>query len=209
MLTKPVLYHCPQSRSETAFWMNEELGSICDIRLVNIREGDQKQHDFLAVNPLGKIPALKVNDVVITEAAAICAYLADAYPEKNLAPEFNDPVRGAYFRWLFYGSACVEPAMLDKFSGTVRENPASVGHGNFSQVTEVIARALEDGPWLLGDTFSTADIVLGSTLNFAAMFGALERKPPFADYLERLAARPAFKSAQAKNSEFSKKLGLS
>lgn len=206
-MAKPVLYHCPQTRGETTFWMNEEVGAVCDISIVNVRAGEQKSTDYLRINPQGKIPALKAGNAVVTEAPAICAYLADAFPEANLAPSTDDPNRGAYFRWMFFAGACVEPAMLDKFSGTKRENPASVGHSNFDEAIDIIAEALKEGPWLLGEQFTAADVALGSTLNFATMFGALEAKAPFVDYIGRLTSRPAYKSAQQKNASFMKDMG--
>lgn len=208
MTKAPILYHCPQTRGGTTHWMNEELGAPCTLKLVNIRKQEQKTPDYLAINPMGKIPALVHDGVAVTEAAAICTYLADAYADKGLAPALDDSQRGAYYRWIFFAPGCIEPAMLDKFSGSVRENPASIGHGLVDDVLGTMDKALENGPYLLGDKFSTADVVFGSTLNFALMFGAFDKKPLYTDYVERLMSRPAAKRAQEKNAQYMKELGF-
>lgn len=207
MTEAPILYHCPQTRSGTTFWMNEELGAPCEIKLVDIKNGDQKSDAFLSINPMGKLPALTHHGVSITEGAAICAYLSDLYADKSLAPALDDPKRGAYFRWMFFAPSCIEPAMLDKFAGTVRENPASTGHGLVEDVLKSIDTALANGPYLLGDTFSAADVVFGGTLNFALMFGAFDKKPAYVEYTERLMARPAVIRANEKNAAYIKELG--
>jgi glutathione S-transferase len=207
-MDKPVLYHMPQTRGGTALWMNEELGDVCDIMLVNMKKGAQKSPDFLALNPMGKIPALTHDGVVVTEAAAICAYLADAFPKAGLAPAANDPKRGAYFRWMFFAPSCIEPAMMDIFMKRKNENPGAIGYGNAGQVIEAAKTALANGPYILGDTFSAADVVFGSTLNFAMMFGAFEKADPFKSYVERLMARPAALRCNEKNAHYMKEMGL-
>ncbi|MEZ5897443.1 MAG: glutathione S-transferase family protein [Parvularculaceae bacterium] len=208
MPQRPVLYHCPRTRSAITNWMNEELGAPAEIKLINLKAGDHKKPDYVAMNPMGKAPMLTHDGVVVTEAAAICAYLADAYAEKNLAPAPGDPKRGAYFRWLFFSPGCIEPTMLDKFAGIVRENPASVGHGLQEDVLAAIDTALENSPYLLGDQFTAADVVFGSTLHFATMFGVFEKKPNYQKYLDRLHARPAFQAAQAKDEKWAQEMGL-
>lgn len=204
---RPVLYHSPQTRGGTTLWMNEELGNVCDIKLIDLKVGDAQTPDYLAINPMGKIPSLTHDGVVVTEAAAICAYLADAFPDKGLAPAFDDPARGAYFRYMFYAPSCIEPMMLDKFGGVTRENPSSVGHGSYEKTMVVINAALEEGPFLLGDTFSAADIVFGSTLRFATLFGAIPKEGSVSGYIDRLTDRTAFKAAETKTAEHLKILG--
>ena len=207
MTAAPILYHCPQTRGGTTHWMNEELGAPCTVELIDIKKNAHKTPEYLAINPMGKIPALVHEGVAVTEVAAICAYLADAYAEKSLAPALNDPKRGAYYRWMFFAPSCIEPAMLDKFSSTTRENPGSVGHGLVTDVLGAIDKALENGPYLLGDQFSAADVVFGSTLNFAMMFGAFDKKPLYTEYTERLMARPAAKSSHKKNTAYMSDFG--
>ena len=205
---RPVLYHMPQTRGGTTLWMNEELGGVCDVSLINLKTGDGQKPDFLAINPMGKVPALKAGKHVVTEAAAICAYLADAFPDAGLAPGPTDPLRGPYYRWMFFAPSVIEPAMLDKFTKTIRENPGAVGHGDLARAEKSIEQALSAGPYLLGDKFSAADVVFGSTLNFATMFGALEKKGRIGDYLDRLTQRPAFIRMMELNSAQMKELGL-
>ncbi|GJL94208.1 MAG: glutathione S-transferase [Hyphococcus sp.] len=207
MTKTPVLYHCPQTRGVTTHWMNEELGAPCEISLVDIKKADHKKPDYLKLNPMGKIPTLVHEGVAVTEAAAICAYLADAFADKGLAPSLDDPKRGAYYRLMFFAPSCIEPAMLDKFSGTVRENPSSAGHGSVEDVLGAIDQALETGPYLLGEKFSAADVIFGSTLNFALMFGAFDKKPLYTEYVDRLLARPAAKRSHEKNEAYANDLG--
>lgn len=198
-MNNPVLYHCPQTRGGTTHWMNEELGAPCKIKLVDIKKNDQKNTDYLALNPMGKIPTLTHDGIIVTEAAAICAYLADLYPEKNLSPAFDDPKRGAYFRWMFFAPSCIEPAMMDIFNKRSNENPGSIGYGNANMVIDTAKSALTSGPYLLGDHFTAADVVFGSSLNFAMMFGAFEKEEPFVSYVDRLMSRPAVLNGNKKN----------
>ncbi len=205
---KPVLYHTPQSRGATTLWMNEELGQVCDIKLVNLKVGEQKQPDYLKLNPMGKVPVLSHDGAVVTEAAAICAYLADAFPDGGLAPATTDPKRGVYYRWMFFAPSCIEPMMMDKLSKTSREASGAVGHGTEEAVLSAIQTALSNGPFILGETFSAADVVFGSTLNFAIMFGAIANVDPYKFYVERLRERSAFIRAQEMNTQYMKQLGL-
>ena len=209
MPAKPVLYHCPQTRGATTLWMNEELGAPCEVKLLNVRAGEQNAAAYLAINPMGKVPALVHDGIAVTEAAAVCAYLADAFPQAGLAPERDDPKRGAYYRWMFFAPSCMEPAMLDKLTGVNRDNPQSVGHGLVEDVLKTIDHALDQGPYLLGETFSAADVVFGSTLNFAVMFGAFDKKPAYEQYLTRLQERPAFRAAAARDAKLIDDAGLS
>ncbi len=207
-MARPVLYHTPKTRGGATLWMNEELGGVCDVKLVDMQKGEQKSPDFLKINPMGKIPALMHGGVAVTEAAAICAYLADAFPQSGLAPASNDPKRGAYFRWMFFAPACIEPMMLDKFANIARENTASVGYGSEADVLGAVKTAIAEGPFLLGEKFTAADVVFGSTLNFAVMFGAIENTEPFASYTDRLKLRPAFRRSVEKNMEYLQQLGM-
>ena len=208
MADKPTLYHCPRTRGATTAWMNEELGQVCDVKLINVHKGEQDEADYLAINPMGKVPALVHGGETVTEVAAICAYLADAFPAAKLAPPHGSAKRGPYYRWMFFAPSCIEPAMLDKFSGTVRDNPTSAGHGLVEDVLRTIDHALETGPYLMGDDFSAADIVFGATLNFAVMFGAFDKKPAYEDYLARLIARPANEKAREQDNKWADEMGL-
>jgi glutathione S-transferase len=198
----------PQTRGGTTLWMNEELGDVCTVKLINLRNGEGRTKEFLKINPMGKLPSLTHKGATVTEAAAICAYLADLHPEKGLAPAPGDPQRGVFYRWMFFAPSCIEPMMLDKLGKVTRENAVAAGHGDYERVMASITQALSSGPYLLGDKFSAADVVMGSTLNFATMFGAIPLEGAVKNYVERIKARPAFKSMTAKNADLAKAMGL-
>jgi glutathione S-transferase len=208
MADKPILYHMPQTRGGTTLWMNEELGGVCELKLINLKKGEGRSADYLKINPMGKLPALQHKGVTVTEAAAICAYLADAFPAAGLAPAAGDPSRGAYYRWMFFAPSCIEPMMLDRLGKVARENSAAAGHGDYERVMASIAQALASGPWILGESFSAADVVMGSTLNFATMFGAIPKEGRIKDYVDRITARPAHQAMMKKNAEQAKAMGL-
>jgi len=190
------LYWSPRSRSFTALWLLEETGQPYEKVLTDISTGAQKSSEFLAVNPMGKVPALRDGDVSIAESAAICAYVAERCPDAKLAPPIGDPLRGKYLQWLFFGPSCIEPALIQVF--TKLEVPSSTAAwGSATQVFDVLDAAVEKGPWILGETFSAADIVIGSGLNFAVkIFGMVPTRPSFDRYIERCVARPAFARAE-------------
>ena len=190
------LYWSPRSRSFTTLWLLEEVGQPYDKVLIDISTGAQKTPEFLAVNPMGKVPALQDGEVRIAETAAICAYVAERAPEAKLAPPPGDPKRGKYLQWLFFGPSCIEPALIQVF--TKLEVPtSSAAWGSATQVFDVLEQALEKGPWILGDDFSAADIVIGSGLNFAVrQFKMVPTRPSFDRYLDRCVARPAFQRAE-------------
>ena len=151
------LYWSPRSRSFTALWLLEETGQPYERVLTDISTGAQKTPEFLAINPMGKVPALADGDIAIAESAAICAYVAEHFPDAKLAPPLGDPRRGKYLQWLFFGPSCIEPSLIQIF--TKLEVPSSTAAwGNATQVFDVLDKALEKGPWILGDSFSAADI---------------------------------------------------
>lgn len=190
------LYWSPRSRSFSGLWLMEETGQPYERVLTDISTGAQKTPEFLAVNPMGKVPALKDGDVAIAEASAICAYVADCYPEAKLAPPIGDPRRGKYLQWLFFSPGCIEPALIQIF--TKLDVPSSTAAwGSATQVFDVLDAALEKGPFLLGETFSAADIMIGSGLNFAVrLFKMVPPRPSFDRYIDACAARPAFQRAE-------------
>lgn len=190
------LYWSPRSRSFTTLWLLEEAGQPYERVLTDISAGAQKTPEYLAINPMGKVPALADGDVTIAESAAICAYVAERYPQANLAPPLGDPRRGKYLQWLFFGPSCIEPALIQIF--TKLDVPTSTAAwGSATQVFDVLDAALERGPWLLGDSFSAADIVIGSGLNFAIrQFKMVPTRPSFDRYIARCVARPAFQRAE-------------
>ena len=191
-----VFYHNPQSRSQMAHWMLEEAGAPYKIVPIDFAKGENRAPEFLAINPMGKLPTIVHRDTVVTETAAIIAYIADAFPDAGLAPPPGDPLRGAYYRWLFFGAGCFEPALLDKMMDRPPvERKSAVGWGSYEEVLATLKKALSGGPYLLGEKFSAADVYIGSEVRFAMMFGAsgLKGEKVFEDYVARLSARPAAK----------------
>lgn len=197
-----LLYHASPSRSSVVLWMLEEIGEPYDIHLLSLNAGDNLKPDYLAVNPMGKVPALSHNGTIITEVAAICTYLADAFPAKNLAVPVGTPQRGVYLKWLFFGPGCLEPAVVDR-AAPRKEPPrrAMLGYGNFDTTMDVIAKAVEKGPWLMGDQFTAADVVIGANIRWATIFKLIPERKEFIDYAARIAARPAAQRADAKDKE--------
>jgi glutathione S-transferase len=198
MTEEIVFYHNPQSRSSMVHWMLEEAGVPYRIVPIDFAKGEHKAPSFLALNPMGKLPTITHRGVVVTETAAIIAYIADLVPDAGLAPKPGDALRGAYYRWLFFGAGCFEPALLDKMMKRPEvERKAAVGWGSYDEVLAALKTALGNGPYLLGATFSAADVYIGSEIRFAMMFGApgLKGEKVFDDYVARLVARPAAKRA--------------
>jgi glutathione S-transferase len=197
-MAKLTLYHAAPSRSSITRWMLEEVGEPYDIHLLSLSKGDNRAPEYLAVNPMGKVPALKHGDTVITEGAAICAYLADEFPRAKLNVPIGAPRRGVYLQWLFFGPRCIEAAMIDRASPR-KEAPrrAMLGYGDFDTVMDVTAKAVAKGPYLMGEQFTAADVVIGSTLRWGMMFNLLPKRPEFVDYVQRLEKRPALQRATA------------
>ncbi len=190
------LYWAPRSRSFRMLWLLEEIGQPYQRVQVDIRNGGQSDPAFLKINPMGKVPALVDGDAVVAESGAIAAYLADRFPEAGLAPPIGDPARGAYLKWLFFSGNCVEGAFIEKF-GKLQLPSSSAGWGSFARVVDVLEEAVRPGPWLLGDRFSAADVMIGADLHFGIeAFKLIEPRPAFDAYLARCTARPAFRRAQ-------------
>ena len=193
MTEEIVFYHNPQSRSSMVHWMLEEAGVPYRVVPIDFAKGEHKAPSFLALNPMGKLPTIVHRGVVVTETAAIIAYVADLAPEKGLAPKPGDPLRGSYYRWLYFGAGCIEPALIDKMMKRPEvERKSTVGWGSYEDVVATLKEALDEGPYLLGETFSAADVYVGSAIRWAMMFGApgLKGEKVFDDYVARLAARP-------------------
>lgn len=192
------LFHIAPSRSSTVHWMLEELGEPFELRIV--APGGPRTPEHLALNPMGKVPVLRHGEVAICETPAICMYLAEAFPKAGLAPPVGDPRRGPYLQWMVFSTASLEPAIFEvMFKRPPIERPGAAGWGDIERVTDTLARALEKGPYLLGEDFSAADVVIGAQLNWGRIFGAYPSRPAFDAYLERVTSRPAFQRATAKD----------
>ena len=196
------LYHASLSRSSVVLWMLEELGEPYDIKLLSLSKGENRQPDYLAINPMGKVPALKHGDTVITELAAICTYLADEFSKAKLNVPIGSPRRGVYLKWLFFGPGCLEPAVTDRAAPRKEEaRRAMLGYGDFDTTMNVLAKAVEKGPWLMGEQFTAADVVIGANLRWGMIFKMVPERKEFTDYAARIAARPAAQRAEKKDKE--------
>jgi len=201
-MPKLTLYHAAPSRSSIVRWMLEEVGEPYDIQHVSLSKGETRTPDYLAINPMGKVPALRHGDVVLTETAAICTYLADEFPHAKLNIPIGNPRRGVYLKWLFFGPSCIEPAMTDRaFPRKEEPRPGMLGYGDFDTVLKVVGNAVAKGPYIMGDQFTAADVVIGSDLRFGMMFKMLPERSEFIAYTGRLAQRPALARAEAKDKE--------
>jgi glutathione S-transferase len=190
-----VFYHNPRSRAMTVHWLLEELGVPYRIVPIDLQKGEHKTPQYLAINPMGKLPTIVHEGTVVTETAAILTYLADTFPQAGLAPAAGNTRRGTYLRWLFFVAGCFEPALQDALlKRPPTENKGLLGYGSYEDTLHALRTMLTPGPYVLGDTFSAADVYAGASLSWASMVGAPGLDAPvFKDYIARVTARPAFK----------------
>jgi glutathione S-transferase len=200
-MSKLTLYHAAPSRSSIVHWMLEEVGEPYDVHLISFKKGENLKPDYLAINPMGKVPALRHGDAVITEAAAICAYLADEFPNAKLNVPAGRPGRGVYLKWLFFGPSCLEPAIMERAYPRKEAPPrAALGFGAYDTVVDVLANAAGAAkPYLMGEQFTAADVVIGSGLRWGMMFKLVPERSEFTAYVARLNDRPALKRAQERD----------
>lgn len=196
MADEIVFYTNPMSRGRIARWMLEEVGQPYRTEIIGYGPA-MKSAEYRAINPMGKVPAVRHGDAIVTETAAICAYLADAFPEVGLAPPLADRARAPYFRWLFFGAGPTEAAITNNRLGlqVPPESTAMVGYGSLEAVLDTLEKAVSCEHYLCGERFTAADVYLGSQLGFSLRFGTIEKRPAFVKYVERLYARPAAQRA--------------
>ena len=195
------LFHAPQTRSTGALVLLEELGIPYTVEVLNLQKDETKTPEYLAVNPMGKVPALRDGAAVVTEQVAIFLHLADRFPDAGLAPAIGDPLRGPYLRWMVFYAACMEPAMVDR---AMQREPGRRGmspYGEYSTVIGTVGAQLRPGPWLLGERFLACDVLWGMALGWMTGFGLVEATPEIAAYVQRLNERPAIKRALARDGE--------
>lgn len=206
-MTQLTFYTNPNSRGRIIRWLLEELGLSYKLELMQFG-GNIKSAGFLKLNPMGKVPAIKHGDVVVTEGAAICAYLADQFADKKLAPAPVSPERGAYYRWLFFAAGPLEMATTAKAYNwrLDSDNATSVGCGLYNDTLNALESALTQGPYLCGEQFTAADIYVGSHIGWGMLFGTLEKRPAFTEYVQRLQAREASIRATQLDDELAKTL---
>ncbi len=194
MTDELTFYYNPQSRAQMVRFMLEELGIPYRTVIIDLQKGESRQPDYLAINPMGKAPAITHRGVTVTESAAIIAYLADAFPQAALAPKIDDPARGTWLRWLVFGASVFEPALLDTMMKRPEVSKATAGFGSYEDALGAIETMLNPGPWILGDNFSAADVYMGAELAWAGSFGApgIADSPRISAYVDRIKARPAY-----------------
>lgn len=195
-----VFYTHPMSRGRIARWMLEEVGKPYRTEILEYGT-TMKGPDYLAVNPMGKVPAIRHGEALITEQPAVFMYLADLYPEAKLAPPIGDPLRGPYLRWLVFYGSCFEPALVDRSMKREAAAPSTCPYGDFDTMLKTLTDQLEKGPYLLGDTFSAADVLWGSALNWTTMFKLVPELPVIRAYIDRVITRPAMQRAAEKDTE--------
>jgi glutathione S-transferase len=191
-------YTNPMSRGRIGRWMLEEVGEPYETVVLDYGT-TMKSAEFLAVNPMGKVPTIRHGEVVITEAAAICAYLADVFPDRRLAPPSGSARRAPYYRWMFFAAGPVESCVTGKALGLLapEDKKAMAGYGSFNDTMNALEQAVSQGPYICGDQFTAADVYVGSQIGWGMMFGTIDKRPAFADYVGRVQSRPAAQRARA------------
>ena len=192
---KITLFHSPQTRSTAALILLEELKAPYTLHALNMKAGEQRQPAYLAVNPMGKVPAILHGDALITEQVAIHIYLADLFAEAGLAPATHDALRGPYIRWLVFYGSCFEPAVIDKALKRESGNEGMSPYGSFDATMSALLGQLGKGPWLLGERFTAADVLWGTALTWMTAFGIVEATPVVKTYIDRWNTRSSVKKA--------------
>lgn len=203
-----VIFHNPHSRAAMTRALLEELGAEYEPCVLDFRRSEQLSPEYLAINPMGKVPAIRHDGVVVTETVAIYIYLADLYRDAGLAPALDDPDRGTYLRWLVFYAACFEPAIGDR---AMKREPAprtQSPYADYETTVAAITQALQPGPWLLGERFSAADVLWGNALRWVTGFGMVEATPVIADYIQRVMSRPAEQRALKADEALAAEMGL-
>jgi glutathione S-transferase len=191
------LFHSPRSRSATVRALLEELGASYDLHVLNMKKNEQREPAYLTINPMGKVPAIRHGEAIVTEQPAIVIYLADLYAEAGLAPAIGDPLRGPYLRWtVFYGSS-FEPAVIDRSMQREPAQRSSSPYGDYDTMLGALTQQLRKGPYLLGERFSAADVLWASALGWTTAFKLVPELPEIAAYMERVNSRPAMMRAKA------------
>ncbi len=198
---KVKFYHSPRTRSSGALILLEELGAPYELHVINMKAGEQRQPAYLAVNPMGKVPAVVHGDALITEQVAIFLYLADLFPDAKLAPAPGDKLRGPYLRWLVYYGSCFEPAIVDRALKREAAPLAMVPYGDYDTMLKTLTDQIAQGPFILGERFSAADVLWGTALSWTTMFKLVPETPVIMDYIGRMNARPSVAKVKAQDAE--------
>ncbi|MBK6974013.1 MAG: glutathione S-transferase family protein [Sterolibacteriaceae bacterium] len=194
-------YHSPNTRSTAALILLEELGAPFELKVLDMKAGEQRQPAYLAINPMGKVPALVHDGALITEQPAVFIYLADQFPDAGLAPPIGDPLRGPYLRWMVFYGSCFEPAVIDRSMQREAAAMSTSPYGDYDMMLSTLTEQLAKGPYLLGDSFSAADVLWGTALAWTTAFQLVPPLPLIQAYVERIAARPAVARVKARDAE--------
>jgi glutathione S-transferase len=194
-------FHSPNTRSTGVLTLLEELGAEYHLHVLNMKQGEQRKPEFLAINPMGKVPTLKHGEAVITEQAAVFLYLADLYPEAGLAPKIGDPIRGPYLRWMVYYGSCFEPAIIDRSQKREPAPQAMSPYGDFDTMFKTLTDQLGKGQYLLGDKFTAVDVLWGTALTWITRYQLVPALPVIQTYIDRVNARPSVARARAKDAD--------
>ncbi|WP_350446856.1 glutathione S-transferase [Pseudomonas solani] len=195
------LFHCPHTRSSGILTLLEELGADYDLHLMNMHKGEQRQPAYLAINPMGKVPAIRHGETIVTEQVAVYLYLADLYADAGLTPSLESPQRGTFLRWMVFSGTCFEPAVVDHALQRAPVEPSRSPYGDFATVLDTFANHLQGRTWVLGNDFSAADVLWGTALNWTMAYGLIPERPVFRAYVDRFLARTAVQKARAKDAE--------
>jgi glutathione S-transferase len=185
------LFHSPNTRSSGTRILLEELGADYELHVLNMKAGEHRQPAYLAINPMGKVPAIMHGDALVTEQPAIFLYLADLYPEAGLAPAVGDPLRGPYLRWMVFYGSCFEPAVVDRAMKREPAPASTAPYGDYDTMLSTLTQQLAKGPYLLGERFTAADVLWGTALRWTVGFKLVPELPEIMAYVERITARPA------------------
>ncbi|MEO6967691.1 MAG: glutathione S-transferase family protein [Rhodanobacteraceae bacterium] len=203
-----VFFHNPHSRACMTRALLEELGADVEICPVDFKKDEQHSPEYLKLNPMGKVPAIRQGDMVVTETVALYIYLSDLFPQANLAPALDDPQRGPYLRWLVFYAACFEPAIGDRAMKRAPAPRAQSPYGDFETTLKTLTDQLARGPYLLGERFNAADVLWGNALRWVTGFGMVEATPLIQTYIDRVVSRPAQVRARIADEELAKEMGI-
>ena len=206
-LPRVTFFHAPNSRSGGARALLEELGAPYDLHVFSLKKNEQRDQKYLAINPMGKVPAILHEGVLVTEQAAVYMYLAELYPQAGLAPAVGDPLRGAYLRWMVFYGSCFEPAVVDRAVKNPPAPPSTCPYGDFDTMLTTVKAQLAKGPYITGDKFTAADVLWGLALKWTTGFKLVEEAPEIMAYIERVNSRPAIKRAAEKDAELAASQG--
>jgi glutathione S-transferase len=195
------LFHLPNSRSTGAFVLLKELNAQYELHVLNAKINEQRGAEYLAINPMGKVPAIKHGDELITEQVAIFLYVADLYPEANLAPKIGEPLRGSYLRWMVYYGTCFEPAIVDRANKREPLSPLVSPYSDFDTMLNILTDRLSQGDYFLGDKFTALDVLWGRAFTYVTMFEIVPLLPVIKTYIDRINARPATIWVKEKDAE--------